>query len=118
MTHDVDADGRPAQLRPVRNHTTTGAFTPERPHRPVPADQENPAEIRLRALQQAGRPPHPARPGQAVQGAVPLAALAGAAPGPRRPDAGRRATAHAGPARLAAAAGALDRTRLSRLRLP
>src|SRR5919112_39134 len=109
MTHDVDADGRPAELRPVPDHPAEGAFASDRC---VPPDKEDAAEVRLRALQPARGTPHPARSDQAVQSPVPLADLAGAAPRPGRPDAGRRPAAVAGTAGLAAAARTLDRARL------
>lgn len=115
MTHDVDADGRPAQSRSIRNSPAQGTVTSDRS---IPQAAEDPSALRLRALQPPRGTTHPARSDQALHGAVPLADLPGAAPSAGGPDAGRRTAALPGPARLAAAAGALDQARLRRVRLP
>lgn len=110
MTDDVDAERRAAEQRRVPDHSASGSLAAQERQGPAAAEDRT-AQVRLRALQPARRAAHPARPGQAVQGAVPLTALAGAAPDPGRPAARRRPAALPRPLRLADAAAALDRAR-------
>lgn len=114
MTHDVDADWRRAEQRPLLpDHAA--ADTPAAPYRGTAAPpEEGAAALRLRALQPARRATDPARSGQALHRAVPLAALAGAAQNSRGAPARRRTARLARPVRLADAARALDPARSER----